>query len=262
MRNAAAVLGIIAGVIGMFVGLFGYGWTSLVAENPEVGEVLFNFDSPRLRALRLDRGAGAGDRGRGDGALPGALGRDPAGGLGAADVAGVQLQRGDDVPDRDGGARRGAGDRGRPAGRAEITFLSREPAPSSRSSESGPAPFSTSVSSTKTQSSRWSRITLSGSRSNQAPMVPASARVADDVGERLHHDEADHAERGEPGEQAEDDQRGQDEFGQRAGGDHGPVEECRAGRRRSRPPPSRAGRSGRRRRARAGTGRRARRRPW
>ncbi len=46
MRNAAAVLGIIAGVIGMFVGLFGYGWTSLVAENPDVGEVLFNFDSP------------------------------------------------------------------------------------------------------------------------------------------------------------------------------------------------------------------------
>ena len=37
MRNAAAVLGIIAGVIGIFVGLFGYGWTSLVAENPEVG---------------------------------------------------------------------------------------------------------------------------------------------------------------------------------------------------------------------------------
>ena len=46
MRNAAAVLGIIAGVMGMFVGLFGYGWTSLVAENPDVGEVLFNFDSP------------------------------------------------------------------------------------------------------------------------------------------------------------------------------------------------------------------------
>ncbi|PIE07597.1 MAG: hypothetical protein CSA74_06590 [Rhodobacterales bacterium] len=46
MRNAAAVLGIIAGVIGIFVGLFGYGWTSLVAEQPEVGEVLFAFESP------------------------------------------------------------------------------------------------------------------------------------------------------------------------------------------------------------------------
>ena len=46
MRNAAALLGIIAGLMGMFVGLFGYGWTSLVAENPDVGEVLFNFDSP------------------------------------------------------------------------------------------------------------------------------------------------------------------------------------------------------------------------
>ena len=48
MRNAAAVLGIIAGVIGMFVGLFGYGWTSLVADHPDVGEALFNFDSPGL----------------------------------------------------------------------------------------------------------------------------------------------------------------------------------------------------------------------
>ncbi len=46
MRNAAAVLGIIAGVIGMVIGLFGYGWTTLVAEQPEVGEVLFAFDSP------------------------------------------------------------------------------------------------------------------------------------------------------------------------------------------------------------------------
>lgn len=47
MRNAAAVLGIIAGVIGMFVGLFGYGWTSLVAERPEVAE-FWTFDSPGL----------------------------------------------------------------------------------------------------------------------------------------------------------------------------------------------------------------------
>ena len=50
MRNAAAVLGIIAGVIGIFVGLFGYGWTSLVAENPEVGD-FWNFDSPGLVRL-------------------------------------------------------------------------------------------------------------------------------------------------------------------------------------------------------------------
>jgi len=46
MRNAAAVLGIIGGVIGIFVGLFGYGWTSLVAERPEVGEALWTFASP------------------------------------------------------------------------------------------------------------------------------------------------------------------------------------------------------------------------
>lgn len=46
MRNAATVLGIIAGITGMFVGLFGYGWTALVADNPEVGRALFAFDSP------------------------------------------------------------------------------------------------------------------------------------------------------------------------------------------------------------------------
>lgn len=46
MRNAAAVLGIIAGVIGMFVGLFGYGWSSLVEREPDVGAIFGAFDNP------------------------------------------------------------------------------------------------------------------------------------------------------------------------------------------------------------------------
>lgn len=48
MRNAAAVLGIIGGVIGMFVGLFGYGWTSLVERQPDVATIFGNFDNPGL----------------------------------------------------------------------------------------------------------------------------------------------------------------------------------------------------------------------
>jgi len=46
MRNAAMILGVIAGVIGMFVGMFGYGWTSLVERQPDVGTIFGTFDSP------------------------------------------------------------------------------------------------------------------------------------------------------------------------------------------------------------------------
>ena len=47
MRNAALVLGIIAGLIGMVVGLFSYGWTEVTAAHPEAGE-LFDFVNPTL----------------------------------------------------------------------------------------------------------------------------------------------------------------------------------------------------------------------
>jgi hypothetical protein len=46
MRNAALVLGIIGGVIGMFVGLFGYGWSTLVEQQPDVGTIFGAFDNP------------------------------------------------------------------------------------------------------------------------------------------------------------------------------------------------------------------------
>jgi hypothetical protein len=46
MRNAALTLGIIAGVFGMFVGLFGYGYAEVVARNAQVGEVFGAFDRP------------------------------------------------------------------------------------------------------------------------------------------------------------------------------------------------------------------------
>lgn len=48
MRNAALVLGIIGGAIGMIVGLFGYGWTSLVEREPDVETIFGNFDNPAL----------------------------------------------------------------------------------------------------------------------------------------------------------------------------------------------------------------------
>ena len=39
MRNAAMVLGLIAGVMGIFVGLFGFGYSELAAARPEVNEI-------------------------------------------------------------------------------------------------------------------------------------------------------------------------------------------------------------------------------
>lgn len=48
MRNAALVLGIIAGLIGLMIGLFSYGWTEIVNAHPEAGEGFFLFDNPQL----------------------------------------------------------------------------------------------------------------------------------------------------------------------------------------------------------------------
>lgn len=46
MRNAALTLGIIAGVIGMIVGFFGFGYTELVRNVGEVEEMFGMFDDP------------------------------------------------------------------------------------------------------------------------------------------------------------------------------------------------------------------------
>lgn len=46
MRNAALTLGIIAGVIGMIVGFFGFGYTELVKNIGEVEEMFGMFDDP------------------------------------------------------------------------------------------------------------------------------------------------------------------------------------------------------------------------
>jgi hypothetical protein len=45
MRNAATVLGLIAGIIGIFVGMFGFGWVSLTQQVPEAGR-LGMFENP------------------------------------------------------------------------------------------------------------------------------------------------------------------------------------------------------------------------
>ncbi|SNR56338.1 hypothetical protein [Puniceibacterium sediminis] len=46
MRSAALTLGIIAGVIGMFVGFFGYGYTELARNFAEVEATFGMFDNP------------------------------------------------------------------------------------------------------------------------------------------------------------------------------------------------------------------------
>lgn len=51
MRNAALMLGIIGGLIAMLVGFFGFGYTELVQEHTEVGEIFGQFDDPELIRL-------------------------------------------------------------------------------------------------------------------------------------------------------------------------------------------------------------------
>lgn len=48
MRNAALTLGIIAGVFGMFVGFFGFGYTELASNFAEVEDMFGMFDNPDL----------------------------------------------------------------------------------------------------------------------------------------------------------------------------------------------------------------------
>ena len=54
MRNAALTLGIIAGVIGMIVGFFGFGYTELVRKHAELGDMFGNFSNPDvIRAVSV-----------------------------------------------------------------------------------------------------------------------------------------------------------------------------------------------------------------
>ncbi|MBE0413270.1 hypothetical protein [Yoonia sp.] len=46
MRNAALTLGLIAGLIGIFVGMFGYGYAELTERRTEVGEIFGVFENP------------------------------------------------------------------------------------------------------------------------------------------------------------------------------------------------------------------------
>lgn len=48
MRNAALMLGIIAGLIGMVVGFFSYGYTEIVDRHREVGEMFGFVENPEL----------------------------------------------------------------------------------------------------------------------------------------------------------------------------------------------------------------------
>lgn len=54
MRNAALVLGIIAGIWGMIVGFFGYGYTEVIERIGEVPDLAEQVDHPgRIRAFAL-----------------------------------------------------------------------------------------------------------------------------------------------------------------------------------------------------------------
>lgn len=54
MRNAALTLGIIAGIWGMVVGFFGYGYTELIDRIGEIPDLASQVDHPgRVRAMAL-----------------------------------------------------------------------------------------------------------------------------------------------------------------------------------------------------------------
>ena len=46
MRNAATILGMIGGLIGIVVGMVGYGFAEVTSANPEVGELFGFLDNP------------------------------------------------------------------------------------------------------------------------------------------------------------------------------------------------------------------------
>ncbi len=48
MRNAALILGIIGGILGMFVGFFGYGYTEFINYFGEVPDLANLVDNPVL----------------------------------------------------------------------------------------------------------------------------------------------------------------------------------------------------------------------
>ncbi len=52
MRNAALVLGVIAGVLGMIVGFFGYGYTEVIDRFGELPDLAEQVEHPgRVRAF-------------------------------------------------------------------------------------------------------------------------------------------------------------------------------------------------------------------
>lgn len=54
MRNAALILGIVAGLLGMIVGFVGFGYTELAASHEGVEEVFGMFDNPQaVRVVSL-----------------------------------------------------------------------------------------------------------------------------------------------------------------------------------------------------------------
>ena len=71
MRNAATFLGIIAGLMGIFIGLFGFGYVQFSEAQPDIAEAIGLFENPALikfasfiaPLLAIAGGAMARDRG-------------------------------------------------------------------------------------------------------------------------------------------------------------------------------------------------------
>lgn len=71
MRNAAMILGLIAGLMGIFIGLFGFGYVTFAERQPEIADNLGWFENPQLikaasffgPLLAIAGGAMARDRG-------------------------------------------------------------------------------------------------------------------------------------------------------------------------------------------------------
>lgn len=156
MRNAALVLGIIAGLVGMVVGFFSYGYTAFIDHFGEIdgmAEQVANVEMIRVASilsplLALARGC--------NGAGAGALGRRAAVVVLRGYVLRLWVQRLYDVPDC---VCRGCGCSGpcrRQAGRSQSAFLIyRGAGPNrTRSRDSGPAPLKIGTASITSHSAR------------------------------------------------------------------------------------------------------------
>lgn len=113
MRNAALVLGIIGGIIGMIVGFFGYGYTVAIEEWGEIDGLAEQVDNVGLIRTASLVFPVAGNRRWRDGAHACPVGWGSAADIGGRNVLCLWVQRVHNVPDRLCRAGRNSGHSGR-----------------------------------------------------------------------------------------------------------------------------------------------------